>query len=490
MIIGTGLVDKFYKVYKLNETNISDPFDNKVKEKLWRKELNFKTNIFMVTKKGLNSFSTIFVPLIPVFIAGGMSLALMSLVKSITPTSGFIKLFDVIGGAILGSIPVFVGYTTAKKMGANPFLGVAMGLILISPGLLNRYATNTPILLEFNINADQEIIDKAIHKAWLNYLLEMGIDPLNPPTNIIIPKENEIVGIYYTIFTGFFKIKLVGYQAQIVPILLVLLLSCSLEKLMRKFVPDVIGIIIVPLGTVIISTWLAFWVIGPLGEIIGRGLSIGLQAIFKYTNWNMIGFGGALFAGIYPFLVVTGLHQGFLPIETQLIVDSQLHYGHTFTFITPIACVSNIAQGTAALMFIFFTKEKKEKSQGLSGVIGAYTGITEPAMFGINLQVKPLFISAAIGAMVGGWWLGMSHTVANSLGSASWIGLVQFDWTTTHTRQFFEQNNINSILQNVPMGGHAIIAMSISTIVTAGTAFGLLKTKWGKESLKQHLKNK
>ncbi|AGR42200.1 PTS transporter subunit EIIC [Spiroplasma diminutum] len=491
IIIGAGIVDKLFNQMKIimNESSTEGNIDIENKEPLWRKDVSFKSNVFMISKRGMNSFASIFVPLIPIFIAGGMSLALKSLIGTFAPTSGFTKLLDIIGGAILGSLPAFVGYSAAKKWGGNPYLGMAMGLVLISPGLLNSYATNTPVLLGFDLNTDSNIIEEARKLAFENWLKNNGLEP---PINNYDEMLNKTVGVYYQIFGnvagGFFKIKLIGYQAQIIPVLMVLAISVNLEKLFKKITPNVIAIIVVPLGTVLLSSWLAFWIIGPLGQIIGKGISIGLAAMFKYTNWNFIGFGGMIFAFFYPFLVITGLHQGFLPIETQLLVDTQLKYGHSSSFITPVACVSNIAQGTAALVFIFFCKKDKEQiTKGTSSAIGGFTGITEPAMFGINLQIKPLFIAAAIGSGIAGWWLGMTHTVANSLGSASWIGLVQFDWTVNQTKEYLQGENINSILQNIPMGAHISIAMFISTIATAGMSTVLLKTKWGKKSLENYL---
>ncbi|ASZ09285.1 hypothetical protein CK556_02940 [Mesoplasma chauliocola] len=486
IIIGAGVVDKVYKEIDLilNQGSLkNDDMKPENKQKFWNKQLSTKSNMLMITKRGMNSFASIFVPLVPVFIAGGMSLAIMSLVNQISPNTGFAKLLDVIGGGIMGSIPVFVGYTAAKKWGGNPFLGMAIGLVLVSPALLNRYSTNTPVQLEFDINTDFEsVIKPAMEAAFKDYLNSLTLAP-----GAKIPEMSQVVGVYYTIFSGFFKIKLIGYQAQIVPVLLVIGLSINIERVLKKYTPQIIAIIVVPLGTVLLSSWLAFWAIAPLGEIIGKGISLGLSGLFKYTNWNFIGFGGMIFAGFYPFLVITGLHQGFLPIETQLLVDSNLQFGHSFSFITPVACVSNIAQGTAAFMLIFYTKDKKEKSKAISSTFGGYTGITEPAMFGINLQIKPLFIAAAIGSAAAGWWLGMTHTVANSLGSASWIGLVQFDWNTVDTKKYFADQNIHAILTSVPMGVHITIAMLISAATTAGTSALLLRTDWGKTSLKNYL---
>jgi PTS system sucrose-specific IIC component len=107
-------------------------------------------------------------------------------------------------------------------------------------------------------------------------------------------------------------------------------------------------------------------------------------------------------------------------------------------------------------------------------------------MFGVNLQLKSLLVGAIIGSALGGYWLGMTHTVANSLGSTSWIGLVQFDWTTEHIQRYFAENNIHATFANLPPGVNATIAMLISMGATAVASYLLLKSKWGKYSLEQY----
>ncbi|AXK51787.1 PTS transporter subunit EIIC [Spiroplasma alleghenense] len=483
LIIGAGTVDKIYKGYQniAGVSAVGSDLNVAGKTKLWNKEISWQSNCLQITKKGLNSFAAIFVPLIPIFIIGGMSLAFKSLfAQFLDVNNGFLQILDIIGGAILGSLPAFVGYTAAKKWGGNPFIGMSMGMILIAPALLNSYSNGAPVMLGFELGTPQSVIDAEVKNAfdqWLsnNNLTNNGLEP------------KEIVGYYFTIFSGvannFFEIKLIGYQAQIIPVLLVLILSVNLEKGLRKITPEAIAIIVVPLVTVLFSTWIAFWLIGPLGQIIGKGLAIGITAVYKYTNYYGIGFGGMIFAGVYPLLVITGLHQGFLPIEAQLLMDSKLQYGHSFSFITPVACVSNIAQGTACLIAIFYIKNKQQKSTAASAVFGAHLGITEPAMFGVNLQIKPLLVAAIAGSACGGYWLGMTHTVANSLGSASWIGLVQFDWTNTEALKYFAANDIPATFSSLAPGIHVTIAMLISMGATAGFSFLLLNTKWGKNAL-------
>ncbi|QEH62182.1 PTS system, sucrose-specific IIB component [Spiroplasma chinense] len=489
LIIGTGVVDKFYKVVmRTFEGNGEVNLATKNKVKFWNKNLNFKQNSLALTKRGLNSFAAIFVPLVPVFIAGGMSLALKSLFEQITPNSGFGKILDIIGGGILGSVPAFVGFTAAKRWGGNPYLGMSMGIILIAPALLNSWSNSSPVMIGVDINATEDVVKIAIQEAfdkWKDQKIGEGWTP----EQLEAATSGEVIGVYYTIWSGFFKINLIGYQAQIVPILLVLALSVNLERLFRKFIPDTVGIILVPLGVVLISSWLAFWAIGPLGQIIGKGIALGLNGLFKYTNWYGIGFGGMVFAGLYPLIVITGLHQGLLPIDTQLLLETKLQYGHSFSFITPIACASNVAQGCAVLVAAFLIKNKEEKSKVFSGSFGANLGITEPAMFGVNLQIKPLFVGGMIGSAAGGYWSGMTHTVANSVGSASWVGLVQFDWTSTKSSAYFDQTNIHASFQSIPPGVNAVIVMLISGVVAFAASWFLMKTKWGKNSLNEYITN-
>ena len=480
IIFGAGLVNKVFDKYALIYLSQSVAADQQAatmtKKKLkWDPNYATKTNLFLFLRTGVRNFADIFIPLIPIFIVGGLSLALNSFIniKGIGKAADgqwfnggaqiFSTLFDTVGGAILGSLPVFVGFTAAKKWGANPFLGAAMGLILIAPGLVNSY----------NLGG----------KPVEFYSIFTG-HPENNDINwipVLWAGSPRVFDIQYPIF----GIPLMGYQAQIIPTLMVILVMTYIEKGMKRISHEAIAIISVPLLTIIGTTILAFVIIGPFGYVLSFSIAEALKAIFIYTNFPGFGLGGAILGAVYAPIVVTGLHQGFLPIETQLLTN----YGESW--ITPIASVSNVSQAFACLGAMFYLKNQQKKSVAASGALSANLGITEPAMFGININISHFFVAGIIGSAVGGYWLGMTQTTANSLGSASWIGLIQFDVSRESVNL---QNWYVSVAQATPWGqymngfnlapiANAAIAMTMASLTAFAMANLLSWTKMGHNNL-------
>lgn len=471
IIFGTGLVNKVFDKYQ-SMFNVSQPtLESSKKEKVkWNHNYSAKTNIFLISRSGIRGFAEIFIPLIPLFIVGGMSLAINTLIttegvgkfnNNLTHVAAiFSKLFDVVGSTVMGSLPVFIGYTSAKKWGGNPWFGAAMGLILIAPSLagVGDIKSNT---IWYPLWESPPAGVSAIPVLWNN-----GITVWNYPL---------------------FSIPLVGYQSQIIPVLLVVALMVQLEKGLKKVTHESIAIIVVPLGTIIPTTIIAFAIIGPIGYVLSLAIAQGLRAIFVYSNFPGFGLGGAILGAIYAPIVITGLHQGFPPIEQQLL--AQYHE----SWVTPIACVSNISQAFACLTGAMFIKDDKLKGTAYSGALSANLGITEPAMFGVNINVRHYFLGAIIGSACGGYWLGMTQTTANSLGSASWIGLIQFDFT--RSGQYINEwyaNVANATPWgkymtgfNLPPIANAAIAMSISAIVATSASTLLSFSKQGRKNLKE-----
>lgn len=470
IIFGTGLVNKVYDKYQ-SMFSVSQPkLEAAKKEKVkWNHNYSVKTNLFIISRTGIRSFAEIFIPLIPLFIIGGMSLAINTLITTkgigkfgdnLTHTATiFSKLFETIGSTVMGSLPVFIGFTSSKKWGGNPWFGAAIGLILISPSLagVGSIKTNT---VWYSIWDSTNHGDNAIPVIWNN-----GIKVWNYPL---------------------FSIPLVGYQSQIIPVLLVVALMTWIEKGLKKVTHESISIIVVPLGTIIPTTVIAFSIIGPIGYVLSLAIAEGLRSIFIYTNFPGFGLGGAILGAVYAPIVITGLHQGFPPIEAQLLAQ------YNESWVTPIACVSNISQGFACLVAATFIKDNKLKGTAYSGALSANLGITEPAMFGVNINVRHYFIAAIIGSAAGGYWLGMTQTTSNSLGSASWIGLIQFDFTRSgeHIIKWYE-NVANATPWgkfmngfNLPPIANAVIAMTISSFVATVSSMLLSFSKQGKNNLK------
>ncbi len=501
IIFGAGVVnkvyDKYLQIYQKSKTNDnSQPIK---KEKLkWEPNYSIKTNIFIFLRHGIRSFADIFIPLIPVFIAGGLSLAINSLICVVgigkdaegnflnEAAQIFSKLFDTIGGAILGSLPVFIGYTAAKKWGGSGWLGACLGLILIAPGLINSYTLGGAEIRWYSLfnegvlDADQLSLlypENLYPDLWKNGEFQSASVAQIP---VLWTGSPRIFEVEYPIF----GIPLMGYQAQVIPALMVIALAVQIEKLMKKISHESIAIISVPLVTVVVSTICAFVVIGPIGYMLSLAIAEGLKAIFIYTNFPGFGLGGAILGAVYAPIVVTGLHQGFLPIEAQLLASG----GESW--ITPIACVSNVSQAFACLAAAIYLKNKGKKSTAYSGALSANLGITEPALFGININIRHFFIAGIIGSAVGGYWLGMTQTTANSLGSASWIGLIQFDVSMTdNLKAWYEKvatfTPWGKYMTNLGMPpiANAAIAMTISSIVAFVMANILSWTKMGRNNL-------
>ena len=500
IIFGAGIVnkvfDKYQSMYNTNSSSSGEETKKKSSYK-WNPNYSWQTNLFTISRNVLRSFADIFIPLIPLFIAGGLSLALNSLIKVCAgdsfDTNGAAKvasfIFDTIGGAILGSLPVLIGYTSAKKFGGTPWFGAAIGLVLIAPGLVNSYT----------LNAEQ------IH--WYTFangkLSADELQALYPVTefpnlwdadgNFLVDKITQIPALWagspriFDIQYPIFGIPLMGYQAQVIPTLMVVAVAVQIEKLMRRISHESIAIISVPLVTIVLSCCLAFVIIGPIGYMLSLAIAEALRAIFVYTNFPGFGLGGAILGAVYAPIVVTGLHQGFLPIETQLLTS----YGESW--ITPIACVSNVSQAFACLAGLIYVKSKAKKSLATSAFVSANLGITEPALFGVNITMKHFFIAGIIGSAVGGYWLGMTQTTCNSLGSASWLGLIQFDVSTNveSLKKWYEFVENATPWGKFMLGfgmppiANVAIAMTAASLVSFTMANILSWTKSGRETLKE-----
>lgn len=230
IIFGAGTVNKVTEkltVFLSNNSKTNQTqFNNQKKIIWWDKRLSVQTNLFLLIRKGIRGFAEIFIPLIPIFIVGGLALAIGSLSETIAKSVNSLNttsfknakfFFDLIGGTILGSLPVFVGYTAMKKFNGTPMLGVAIGLIMVAPSLINGWLSGTALL-----------------------------DP-------IVAVGNSTKNTVQALFPNaprFFSWMLVGYQAQVFPVLLIIAIAAGIERILRKFTPEAIAILLIPLATV------------------------------------------------------------------------------------------------------------------------------------------------------------------------------------------------------------------------------------------------
>lgn len=205
----------------------------------------------------------------------------------------------------------------------------------------------------------------------------------------------------------------VGYQGQVLPILFASYLLARLEILLRKRIPEAFQLLLVAPIALLVTGFISFIVIGPITFAIGNGIT----AIFVSIFDNFALLGGVLYGAIYAPLVITGMHHTFLAVDIQLIGT------HGATFLWPILALSNIAQGSSALAVMFATKDEKIKGLSFTSAVSAYLGITEPAMFGVNLRFKYPFICAIIGSSIAAGVITLNSVLASSIGVGGLPGI-------------------------------------------------------------------
>ena len=328
--------------------------------------------------------SDIFVPLIPALVAGGLLMALnniltqpnmfgpKSLVGMYPSITGLSEMVNLMASAPFAFLPILIGITATRRFGGNEILGAAAGMMLVMPSLVNGY----------NV---AEAVATGKMPTW------------------------DLFGL---------SVAQAGYQGQVLPVIGVAFILATLEKFFHKHLKGAIDFTFTPMLALIITGFITFIVLGPVLRTVSNGITDGLT--WLVTTFGFIGYG--VFGSFYSAIVITGLHQSFPAIETQLLANVAKTGGD---FIFPIATVANVAQG-AATFAIYFLSKGNEKVRALSSSAGASAmlGITEPAMFGVNLKYKfPFFIalgSSGIAALV----MGLFHVMSSSLGPAGLIGFI------------------------------------------------------------------
>ena len=219
---------------------------------------------------------------------------------------------------------------------------------------------------------------------------------------------------YWNVFG--LEIEKVGYQGTVIPTIISAWVLATLEKNFRKFIPSYLDNLITPMFSLFIAGFLAFTVIGPFGREAGSLISAGLTWLYDTLGF----FGGAIFGTLYAPIVITGMHQTSIAVETQLLAEITQTGG---TFIFPIAAMSNIAQGAACLGVALALKDAKIRGLAVPSGISALLGITEPAMFGVNLRYRQAFIAAMIGSGLASAFIAFFNVKAIALGAAGFLGI-------------------------------------------------------------------
>ena len=336
----------------------------------------------------IKTIADIFVPLIPVLVGGGMLMALNSLLtsKGIFGPQAVIELFpewadfadivNLLSAAPFAFLPVLVGFSATKVFGGNPYLGLTMGAAMVSPALMNGY----------NVAASLAGAE--------------GTDPMK----------------YWNLFG--LQVQQAGYQGTVLPIMLVAFILSHIEKFFHKILKGTIDFIFTPTLTILITGFLTFLLVGPpmfqLGTWLGEGIN------WLYTVAGPLG--GLIFGTFYAFIVMTGMHQAFPPIEMSLWAT-----GGSFIFV--VASMSNVAQGAAAAGVALTTKNKKIKGIASAAAPSAFLGITEPAMFGVNLALRWPFYIAIVSAGIGSMVTSILGIKAGKLGAAGYLGFPSIEAT-------------------------------------------------------------
>lgn len=371
IIIGSGTVDEVYKHF-IQVAGVVESTKSDVK-----KAADQKMNLLQRLVKML---SDVFVPLIPALVASGLMMGLnnvmtasglffpdSSLVEAYPGLADLASMINTFASAAYAFLPILIGFSATKMFGGNPFLGAVIGMIMVSGDLLNAYSYGTAV------------------------------------TEGTIP--------YWHIFG--LSIEKVGYQGTVLPVLAASFMLSWIEKRLHKMILEALDNLLTPLLSVMLTAFLTFTVVGGIMRTAGDLLTGGL--LWLYNTMGVVG--GMIFGFLYAPLTMTGMHHSLLPIDIQLVAAGG-------SFLLGISSCNNVAQGAATLCAMMRTKDKKLKSVAATSGVSALLGITEPAMFGVNLKLKYPFYGAMLGSALGGGYVTLTNVLNTSPGAAGIIGFV------------------------------------------------------------------
>ena len=380
IIVGPGDVDQVY------DHMVADHGVREVSKDEAKEEAEAGGNVF---SRFIKMIADIFVPVLPALIAGGLLMALhsvltaeglfgeRSVIQMFPALTDYDALINLVSSAAFAFLPVLVGFSAAKRFGGNTYLGAAMGAAMVSPSLLSAYSmTDAAAAAKFWAYTDQSSV-------WNLFGLE---------------------------------VTKVGYQAMVIPTLVVTWIMCLIEKSLHKVLKGTADFLLTPLITLLITGFLAFVIVGPVTRELSNYLTYGIN--WAYTTLGV--FGGLIFGFFYSAIVVTGLHQSFPAIEIPLLPSN----GGVGDFIFPIASMANVAQGAAALAVFFKTRDAKLKGLAGAGGVSAVFGITEPAIFGVNLRLRWPFYCAMVASAIGSAGVALLNVRGQALGAAGFVGFV------------------------------------------------------------------
>ncbi|MGD6896179.1 PTS system trehalose-specific EIIBC component [Bacillus infantis] len=361
VVIGQGLVDKVYKEMAA-ATGIGEVSKEEVKAAASEK--------MNPLQRAIKTLADIFIPILPAIVTAGLLMGINNIMtapdifytgKSFIDVhpgwADLANIINMIANTAFVFLPGLIGWSAVNRFGGSPLLGMVLGLMLVHPDLLNAWGYGST--------------DKV--PVWNLFGLE---------------------------------IEKVGYQGQVLPVLAASYVLARIEKFLRKRIPDSIQLLTVAPIALLITGFLSFIAIGPVTFTIGGWITDGVVSIFDAVP----ALGGLIYGGLYAPLVITGMHHTFLAVDLQLIGS----IGGTFLW--PMVALSNIAQGSASLAMFFLNKNEKVKGLAATSSLSAFLGVTEPAMFGVNLRFKYPFIAAVIGSALGGMFITIKGVIAPSIG--------------------------------------------------------------------------
>ena len=368
IIFGTGEVNKVYEEFiKLGNIGASST------EELKKQAAN-QGNIFQYMIKILGD---IFVPIIPAIVASGFLMGIMNSLDfmvnnnflNIDTSSSLYVFANLFSNTAYVFLPILIGFSAAKVFGGNPFLGAVMGMIMIHPNLQN---------------------------AWT--VASEGVKAMQP------------------VFFGLYSIEMVGYQGHVIPIIISVWVMSEIEKRLHKVVPAMFDLFVTPLVSVFVAGYLALSIIGPVFVKLENGILDGVQ----YLIGLPFGIGSFVMGIFYAPTVVMGIHHMYTTIDLGQIGK----FGVTYWL--PLASACNIAQGAACLAVGLKARDPKIKSLGLPSSLSAFLGITEPALFGVNLRFFRPFIAGCIGGAAGAMYASLTHIGATGTGVTGIFGILLF----------------------------------------------------------------
>ncbi len=361
-------VDNYYRA--LLKTTQLNAADKEQAKRVARQNMSW-------VERGISHFAEIFFPLLPALISGGLILGVRNIIGDIPMSGGqtlaqmhpvwqtLYEFFWLLGEAIFMFLPVAVCWSTVNKMGGTPILGIVLGITLVSPQLMNAY-----------------LLGQQDPEAWQ---------------------------------FGWFAIQKVGYQAQVIPSILAGMALAEIEIQLKKIVPAYLYLVIVPLLSLLLAVFLAHALIGPFGRMVGDGVA---WVVKFFMTGSLAPIGAAVFGFLYAPLVITGIHQ------TTLAIDMQMIHSMGSTPLWPMIALSNIAQASAVLAIIIISRKAGEREISVPAAISAYLGVTEPAMYGINLKYRFPMLCAMIGSALAGLICGLYGVLANGIGVGGLPGIL------------------------------------------------------------------